>query len=141
MAARRHVLVVAGRTATADELRDALVARAGSGPVELTLLVPAPSLAAEAAGLIRAAVERLRHAGLDVAGQLGEADPYGAVREIWDPAEYDEIVVATLAPERSHWLRVDVPARIARLTGVPVTTVIAGAHRDDRAHPFTDTLR
>jgi hypothetical protein len=127
VASRRHVLVVASRTAVADELRDALLERAQTGPLEVTLLVPAPSWAAEAAGLIRNAVERLRRAGLDVAGLLGEADPYGAVEQVWDPAEYDEIVISTLAPDRSHWLRLEVPARVADLTGVPVATVVAAS--------------
>jgi GABA permease len=121
----RHVLVVASRTAAAEELREALLVRAAQGPVELTLLYPAPDHAGEAGALLRRAVERLRAAGLDVAGQLGEADPYDAVAEIWDPAEFDEILVSTLPPERSHWLALDLPARLEQLAGVRIAHVVA----------------
>jgi hypothetical protein len=119
------VLVIASRTAVAEELRAALLARAQRGPVELTLLLPAPEAAGEAGPLLRGAVERLRAAGLDVAGRLGPADPCAAVEEVWEPGEYDEIVLATLAPERSHWLALDVPSRIEALTGVTVAHVVA----------------
>lgn len=121
----RHVLVVASRTAVAAELREALLARAERGPVEFTLLLPAPP-AGEAAVLLRSAVEGLRTAGLDVAGQLGDVDPGRAVAEIWDPDEYDEVIVATLPPDRSQWLAVDVPRQIALWTGTEVELVVAG---------------
>jgi hypothetical protein len=123
----RHVLVVACLTAGSRSLRAALRERARREPTEFTLLMPAPPAAGEAGALIRAAVERLRADGLDVAGLLGEADPCAAVEHMWDPAEYDEIVVATLARERSHWLEHDLPARLEGMTGVPVEHVVAGA--------------
>jgi hypothetical protein len=122
-----HVLVVAGRTARADELRRALIARAARSPVELTLLLPAPDDAGEAGALLCDAVEQLRASGLDVAGRLGEADPYDAVAEVWDPGEYDELVLATLPPERSHWLALDLPARLEQLAGVRVAHVVTSA--------------
>lgn len=124
----RHVLIVASRTATSEELRAALLARSRSGPVEFTLLLPAPPEAGEAGALLRDAVERLRAAGLDVAGMVGDPDPFAAVAEVWDPREFDEIVLATLRPGRSHWLSVGLPRRVERLAGVPVTHVVAAAH-------------
>jgi hypothetical protein len=126
----QHVLVVASRTAHADELRRALLARAQRSPVELTLLMPAPHDAeGEAGALLREAVEALRACGLDVAGLLGEADPYEAVAEVWDPGEYDELLVSTLPPGESHWLALDLPARLAQLAGMPVEHVVAAAAR------------
>jgi hypothetical protein len=125
MAARRHVLVIASRTATADELRTALLARARRGPIELTLLLPAPEHAGDAGTRLLSAVETLRAAGLDVAGRLGAEDPYAAVAEVWEPGEYDEIVLGTLPPGRSHWLTLELPQRIERLTGLTVEHVVA----------------
>jgi hypothetical protein len=122
----RHVLVVACRTAASEALRAALLEHARRRPTEYTLLLPAPP-AANAGALLRRAVDRLRAVGLDVAGLLGEPDPCDAVAEVWDPGEYDEIVVATLPPLRSQWLAAEVPERIARLTGAPVATVVAGS--------------
>ena len=124
----RHVLVVACRNARSERLRDALVARAQRESTEFTLLLPAPEDDAdEARRLIREAVESLRGVGLDVAGRLGESDPCATVEEVWDPGEYDEIVVCTLPPGRSHWLEQDVPGRLGRMTGVPVEHVVAGS--------------
>jgi hypothetical protein len=123
----RHILVVACRTAGSNRLHAALRDRARRGPAEFTLLMPAPAGADDAGLRIRAAVERLREEGLDVAGQLGAADPFVAVAEVWDPAEYDEIVLSTLPPDESHWLTADVPRRLERLTGVAVAHVVASA--------------
>jgi hypothetical protein len=126
MAAMRHVLVIASRTATADELRAALLARAERGPIELTLLMPAPDGAVGEAGTkLRDAVEQLRAAGLDIVGQLGAADPYAALTEVWEPGEYDEIVLGTLPPDRSHWLALELPERIQELTGLTIEHVVA----------------
>ena len=125
MASTRHVLVVASRAAVADALREALLTRAARGPVEFTLLLPCPADAAgEAGALLRSAVERLRAAGLDVVGRLGEADPAMAVADVWDAAEYDELFIATFAPGRSHWLEHGVPEQIERRTGVRVERVV-----------------
>ncbi len=107
--------------------RRALLARAALGPIELTLLLPAPETAEDAGVLLLTAVERLRASGLDVAGQLGEADPYEAVAAVWDPAEYDELLLSTLPAGRSHWLTLDLPARLERLAGIPVAHVVSSA--------------
>lgn len=122
---RRHVLVVASRTAASEELREALLARERRGPAEFTLLLPAPPQAGEAGTLLREAVERLRACGLDVAGMVGDADPCAAVAEVWDPREFDEVLLVTLAPGRSHWLACGLPERIRQLCGAPVTALVA----------------
>jgi hypothetical protein len=117
-----HVLVVADRTALSAALRTALLARAARGPAEFTLLLPAPA-GYEAPQRLLVAVEQLRASGLDMAGQLGDADPLTAVEQAWDPHEYDEVVLGTLPPGRSRWLADELPERIERLTGVAVTVV------------------
>ena len=53
-----------------------------------------------------------------------------AVTDVWDPKEYDEIVVSTLPGAASKWLQFDVPHRIARVTGVPVRHVLASDRRE-----------
>ena len=142
MAAR--VLVIARQTADSDDLLEVLRARAraGRGPVRFTLLLPAtgPGMAGreEARPLLDAALARLREAGLEVDGSVGDPDPVDAVMEVATPGRYDEVVVATLPGATSRWLQVDVPHRIARLTDLPVTHVIArpagyGQHRTTAA--------
>jgi hypothetical protein len=124
-----RVLVVANRTAASDELARALKERTELGPCEFRLLVPAP-LQSEggkeaAKRTMREAVEHLRSQGLNVEGRVGDHDPVVAVHEVWDPGEFDEVVVSTLPTGASRWLALDLPRRIGRLTGVPVTHVVA----------------
>ena len=127
MAWQTSVLVVANRTAGSDELIDALKRRAERGPLSCTLVVPAdPGQREDARERLEKAVQRMRAAGLDVSGALGvDSNPLFAVAEIWDPAVYDEIVVSTLPSGVSHWLNVDLPQRLARLTDVPVEHVVS----------------
>src|SRR5918999_412783 len=97
---KASVLVVANVTAASDELVEALRARAGRGPTEFTLLVPATggsSTGREAArASLDTALERLAAAGLEATGAVGDPDPVVAVHETWDAGSFDEIVVATL---------------------------------------------
>ncbi len=127
------VLVIANVTAGSDELLAALKKRAEEGSARFTLLVPATGAgrggreAAEAR--LEAALERMREAGLEVAGQVGDSDPLAAVYEVWDPRSWDEIFVATLSGETSRWLEIDLPRRVERITGMPVTHVVAHESR------------
>jgi GABA permease len=128
MAWKRTVLVVANVTATSDELLQALKARAEKGPAAFTFVVPATPFGggrAAATNTLSAASERLRDAGLEVDGTVGDGDPVIAVSEAWDPKRYDEIIVSTLPVRMSKWLHAGLPERIAKITGAPVTHVIA----------------
>ncbi len=120
MAFQFNVLVVANVTADSPELIEALTERAARDRCRFTLLIPAPAAGSagreEAERRIGAAVKRLREAGLEVEGMVGDHDPIRAVHEVWDPGRYDEVVVATLPTGTSKWLQVDLPRRVERLT-------------------------
>jgi hypothetical protein len=131
MAFRSRVLVVANRTADSEGLAEALRRRAESGNVTFTLLVPATregrdanSGFAAAREQLRAGLERLRAAGLDVDGMVGDPDPVYAVHEMWNPGAFDEVIVSTLSRESSRWLEYDLPHRIAKLTDCQVDHVV-----------------
>src|SRR6266550_1781510 len=129
MAFKHSILVVANRTADSDELSGALLARAEQGPVAYRLVVPpmaaGPDSRAAAEGKLAAALGRLRDAGLEIDGGLGPPDPIDAVHNVWDPRSFDEVIVSTLPGQASKWMLMDLPHRIARLTGVQVTHVVA----------------
>lgn len=132
-----NVLVVANRTAESPELIDALRERAAAGDVTFTLLVPATphgvawaadmhSGGSEAEGHVQNAVERMRSAGLDVLeGKVGDPDPIAAVQDEVNFTSYDEVVVSTLPGGISKWLKLDLPHRVERSTGLPTTHVVA----------------
>jgi hypothetical protein len=82
-------------------------------------------IAAERASRIR---ERMLERGLNLASaRVGAWDPMQAIEDELRGQTYSAIVVSTLPPGISRWLRMDVPARLAR--GYPqleVVHVVAG---------------
>jgi hypothetical protein len=113
-------------------LAEALKARVASGPCAFTLVVPLGHAPA-AHTMAETLAEQLRGAGFDVTGRAGDADPLRAVLEVWNPAEYDEIVVSTLPAWKSRWMRSGLPQRIERHTGALVRHVEAREARPDRS--------
>jgi hypothetical protein len=128
-----NVLVIASVTAPSADLLAALSERAERGPIGVTLLMPATEIGLagrEAAKpRLEEAVERWRAAGITAEGVVGDSDPMGAVHDAWDPSRFDEVIVSTLPGASSKWLQVDLPHRVARMTGVQVTHVIASDRR------------
>src|SRR5919107_1191256 len=124
-----HVLVLANVTASSGDLIDAIKQRAEKGPVEVTLLMPGqgPGLSGREAvrGRLDAALEAWREAGIEAEGICGDANPMDAVAETWDPRRHDEVIVSTLPGQSSRWIAGDLPDRVARFTGAPVTHVVA----------------
>ena len=128
MAWKTCVLVVANQTADSEELLRRLTAR---GEAEFTLLLPALPGAArdESRRRLDQVLASMREAGLEVEGVIGDSSPLTAVRETWDPAKYDEVVVSTLPTGVSKWLQIDLPHQVERVTGVPCEHVVAAPQR------------
>ncbi len=137
MAEKAHVLVVANQTAESDQLLEALRERAEQGPCKFHLLVPATPHGAtwamdmhaggdEAAEHLKRAVQRYRDAGLECDdGKIGDPDPVAAVQDAVNFKDFDEIIVSTLPRRTSKWLKLDLPHRVERSCGKPVTHVEA----------------
>jgi hypothetical protein len=131
MAWEFHVLVVANVTATSDELLTALKEREKQGACRFTLVMPRSGTGS--AERLDQALEALRSAGLGkVDGRVGDPDPVVAAMDVWDPMEYDEVVVSTLPTGVSRWLGLDLPRRLQKLTGVTVHHVVAQVEREVR---------
>jgi hypothetical protein len=133
----RRILVVANQTACGDDLLEVIEGRLRDGPCRFTLLVPATPPAEHATwteGSARSlakrrmgeALERFREAGAGEAeGVVGDPHPVQAIDDVMLDHEFDEIVLSTLPPGVSRWLRLDLPHRVEQKFGLPVTTVIA----------------
>jgi hypothetical protein len=134
-AGQTRVLVVAHKTAATQPLLDAVRERAGRGAAKFTLLVPNPSHglhkvvdpedqgAGEAQTVLDEALPRLSDAaGSQVEGFVGSSDPSVAVMDAVNLRGFDEIIVSTLSPKVSRWLKLDLPSKVSGL-GLPVTTV------------------
>ena len=70
------------------------------------------------------ALVHLRHLGAEVTGEVGDASPVRAVGDVLLREPVDEILLSTLPPGPSRWLRQDVIHRIERNYDVPVTHIV-----------------
>ena len=133
-----HVLVVANVTAASTDLIQAIKDRAEKGPIQVTLLMPGqgPGLAGREAvrGRLDEALAAYREAGIEADGECGDSNPFDAVAEFWDPRYHDEVIVSTLPGQSSRWIASDLPARIRKLTGAPVSHVVATDMRPEPQH-------
>jgi hypothetical protein len=124
-----NVLVVANVTATSPELMAAMSERAARGPVGFTLVMPSSGVGAAArersGASLHTALDLMRAQPFEVEGAIGDADPFVAVMDVFDPRRFDEILVSTLPAKTSHWLKIDLAQRLERTTGVPVKHVAA----------------
>ncbi len=82
-------------------------------------------------------ITSVHEAGGRAAGEVGDPDPGLAVRELLEREHFDEVLVSTLPPGISRWLRMDLPSRVQRMTDVPVTTVEAEPEPSDDDPPTT----
>ena len=132
----RRYLVVANQTLMSEELRAAVRERLGSPPCRFHLVVPATPphdhhfwTEGAALGVARDRLEEAlawMHAeGAISTGSIGDPDPVLAAIEALPRDEFDEIVVSTLPPRLSRWIRQDIPHRLARRTELPVCHVVA----------------
>lgn len=148
-------LLLANQTVATPGLRQAIQERIEQGRERFYVLVPLIKPSAEATGwapmgspamFARSSVteaaardeatrrsldrlqwllESIRESGGVVDGSVGPTNPVTAVRHLLADHAFDEVVVSTLPPGMSRWLRLDVPARIGRLTQLPVTVIQA----------------
>ena len=125
---RTTILVLANKTAGSDELFATLAGarREGTRPARARRAARrrGAGRARGGAGPSRpVALARATEAGYQATGRVGPPDALGAVLDAYDPRRHDEIIISTLPPSVSHWLGIDLPARVARSTNALVTHV------------------
>ena len=128
-----HVtLAVANRTASGDELLDALKAKA-EGEADrrerlFIVLVPQEGGGGDAARRAQTrlslVLNRLRAAGLTAAGMTGDPDPYTAITNALQYFRVDDIVISTFAETKSGWLRADLIDRVRSASGKEVKHIV-----------------
>jgi hypothetical protein len=133
-------LVLAARTASGDELLNALKAKAAGNERGMMFIVVVPQEggtgqhAAQARARMAQVVDRLVAEGLIAAGMIADPDPYTAAMNALQVFRIDDIVISTLPATRSGWLRADLIERVRRASGKPVEHVeVAERATADRA--------
>jgi hypothetical protein len=127
-----HVtLAVANRTATGDELLNALKKKAEADAETAHLfVVVVPQEGGDGAATRRArtrlnlVINRLRNAGLLAAGTIGDPDPFTAIMNALQYFRVDDIVISTFAETKSGWLRADLIERVRKASLKPVEHVV-----------------
>lgn len=128
-------LIVANQTLGGDALTDRIRATLHDRDRDIYVVVPATppkdhmtwtegearTIAAER---LAACLARLRNDGIVADGEVGDANPVMAVDDTMRHHEIDSIIVATLPTGLSRWLKMSLPDRLARKTGLPVEHVV-----------------
>ena len=135
----RRYLVVANQTLAGEPLLTQVRLLARAEPCGFHIVVPAtpprdhlhPWTEGEARAIagrrLEAAFARFRELGVDAEmdGEVGDERPMLAIEDaIREQAPFDGIVLSTLPPGMSRWLKLDLPHRVEAAFGLPVFHVV-----------------
>jgi hypothetical protein len=146
-------LVVAHQTAGSPEVVERVREIAGTDPAaEFVLLVPATPVShlllweeGETLKIARRRAEtakaRLQAVTTQaVAARVGDGSPLQAIAdELTQHPGYDAILISTLPPGISRWLRMDLPRRVARQFSIKVIHVVAQPRVSDAGRTASET--
>ena len=113
----RRVLIVANETAGGTHLRDARGRKA-------------PPTRSRPSGWTAHSRGFATWGPSSSTGLVGVERPMDAVMDMLRTQRFDEIIVSTLPHGVSHWLRIDLPARVARYSGLPVHHIVGTGVRE-----------
>ena len=77
---------------------------------------------------LETALERFRAVGIEATGEVGDGRPLQAIDDALVRDSFDAIVLSTLPPRLSKWLRLDLVHRVQTSFGLPVHHVVS--HRE-----------
>ena len=132
----RSILVVANQTLGGDTLLQRMREAVWFEPCRFHVVVPATAVPhhlawnegealAYAEQRLERALARFDEEGFVVTGEVGDASPFLAICDAMRHDDYDEVMLSTLPLGASRWLKLDLPTRVRRRHGVPVTHVVA----------------
>lgn len=134
----RRYLIVAHRTLGGTELRDRVKKLVAEEPSRFHILVPVTHPAdhnwtegeviARAKDRLAEGIAQFASMGIEATGEVGDVNPVYAVAVLMKRDEiFDGILLSTLPPGLSRWLKLDVPTRLQREVDCPVEIIISRA--------------
>ena len=132
----RKILVIANETVGGGPLREEIRRRSEGYDEHVLVICPALNSAVrhwtsdedgarvQAQERLNASLARLREAGLDAKGEVGDAEPLQALDDAVRLFGPDEIIISTHPEGRSHWLERGIVEAARERFPVPITHVV-----------------
>jgi hypothetical protein len=132
----RRILVIANETVGGERLRDEIHSRSEGYDEHVLVVTPAlnthlrhwasdeDNARVEAQKRLDASLDRLRAAGIDAKGEVGDAEPVQAMEDALRLFGADEIIISTHPEGRSHWLEKGIVETARERFAVPITHVV-----------------
>ncbi len=123
-----HTLVVASKTVDSPDLIKRLKERAAATPHRYTIISPqAGNIAREVLCRdLATTLAALYASDIDATGQPISSDPFRAVKNAIEHYRVDEVLISTLAGERSQWLEDDLIGNVREITEKQVEHIEVG---------------
>jgi hypothetical protein len=137
-----RILVIANETVGGGTLREVIAQKAEGFDEEVLVVCPAlnsplrhwvsdeDGARAQAQARLDESVGRLREAGINTRGEIGDGDPLQAIEDALRTFGADEVIVSTHPVGRSHWLERNVVGMARERFAVPITHVIVDLEAD-----------
>ena len=132
----RRILVIANETVGGARLQEEIHRRSEGFEEQVLVICPAlnsplkhwasdeDSARAAAQQRLDASLARLRQAGVDAQGEVGDAEPLQAIEDALRLFGADEVIISTHPEGRSHWLEKGIVDGARERFEVPITHVV-----------------
>jgi hypothetical protein len=132
----RRILVIANETVGGETLRSAIHERSAGYREQVLVVSPAlnsplkhwvsdeDEARSVAQERLDRSLARLREAGIDARGEIGDGEPVQAIEDALRTFGADEIIISTHPEGRSNWLERGVVDRARARFAVPITHVV-----------------
>jgi hypothetical protein len=138
----RRILVIANETVGGDALREMIRDRSAGYRAQVLVVTPAlnsplkhwvsddDEARAAARQRLDRSLARLRDAGIDARGEIGDGEPLQAIEDALRTFGADEIIISTHPEGRSNWLERGVVSGARERFVVPITHVVVDLDRE-----------
>jgi hypothetical protein len=138
----RRILVIANETVGGETLRNTIRERSAGSRAQILVVSPALNSPLKhwvsdddearkaAQDRLDRSLARLREAGIEARGEIGDGEPLQAIEDALRTFGADEIIISTHPEGRSNWLEKGVVSGARERFAVPITHVVVDLERE-----------